>query len=52
MSFHTKPSNLDLDKTFKLAITIGEIIEDTLLNGDNSKSKITIKSFKRKHIAW
>ena len=48
MSFHTKPSDLDLDKTFKLAISIGEDIEDTLLNWDNSKSKITIESFKRK----
>ena len=32
MSFDTKPSDLDLDKTFKLAISIGEVIEDTLLN--------------------
>ena len=38
----------DLDKTFKLQISIGEIIDDTLFNWDNSKSKITIESFKRK----
>ena len=38
----------DLDKTFKLQISIGQIIEDTLYNWDNSQSKITIESFKQK----
>ena len=38
----------DFDKTFKLQISIGQIIEDTLYNWDNSQSKITIESFKRK----
>ena len=36
------------DKTFKLQISIGHIIEETLYNWDNSRSKITIESFKRK----
>ena len=38
----------DFDKTFKLQISIGQIIEDTLYNWDNRRSKITIESFKRK----
>ena len=38
----------DFDKTFKLQISIVQIIEDTLYNWDNSRSKITIESFKRK----
>ena len=46
MSSESIPS--DFDKTFKLQIIIGQIIEDTLFNWDNSKSKITIESFKRK----
>ena len=33
----------DFDKTFKLQISIGQIIEDTLYNWDNSQSKITIE---------
>ena len=39
----------DLDKTFKSQISIGQIIEDTLYNSDNSRSKITIESFKKSH---
>ena len=38
----------DLDKTFKLQISIGQIIDDTLYNWNNSQSKITIESFKKK----
>ena len=38
----------DFDKTFKLHISIGQIVEDTLYNWDNSQSKITIESSKRK----
>ena len=37
-----------LDKTFKLQISIGQIIEDTFYNWDNSRSKITIEFFKEK----
>ena len=36
----------DIDVTFKLQITIGEIINDTIYNWDTSRSKITIESFK------
>ena len=46
MSSNTFSSNFD--KTFKLQISIGQIIDDTLYNWDNSLSKIAIESFKRK----
>ena len=38
----------DIDVTFKLQIVIGEIINDTISNWDNGRSKITIESFKRR----
>ena len=44
----SKSNDSNLDKTFKLQLLIGKKIEDTIINWDNSKSKITIESFKRK----
>ena len=45
-----KAMDLDFDKTFHLQIAIGNIIDDTLYNWDNSRSRLTKESFKRKKI--
>ena len=41
--------DFDFDRTFHLQIAIGNAIDDTLYNWDNSRSRITIESFKRKN---